>query len=58
MGERDDDKLVLGPLAMQMMASSRVVDLKADCIELSQLFAGLDDISREKLLILLFGDGV
>ncbi|MCA1415285.1 hypothetical protein I6F30_29760 [Bradyrhizobium sp. NBAIM20] len=34
-----------------------VADLKADCEELAAWFASLSEVDRERLVVLVFGDG-
>jgi hypothetical protein len=44
-----------GPLAMSILAAATVAELKADCDELSRLFASLDEHERARFLVLVFG---
>ena len=51
---RDDDRQ-LSAEAQKIMRYATIADLKADCDELSKLYAALDDHERARLFVLLFG---
>ena len=50
-----DDDPKAAALVADIMAWSRVADLRADCAELSALYASLSETDRERMLVLLFG---
>jgi hypothetical protein len=50
----DDDRL--DAVAIDLMQRSRIIDLKADCAELSALFDSLPEADRVKLSVLLEAD--
>ncbi len=50
-----DDDFKLNPIALDIMAWSRVADLRADCDEITKLYAALDDHERERFCVLLLG---
>jgi len=49
------DDRPLNAEALTIMRYATIADLKADCDELSKLYAALTECERERLLVLLFG---
>jgi hypothetical protein len=56
--DRDDDRRPLSAaakaMALRIMQSAVVADLRSDAAELAELFAGLDEPTKRRLLNLLF----